>query len=436
MNSYLKELLGKFLITALCFAVTLSLIRSSNIHQHMAMYMGVEILAFILFPFFGAFAVAVIATFAAAGALMITGELITLPSIAAFWLIAFILNSFISEFNKRKGEFLFERETLENEITEVSFEQMQIRSNLPLIEYRLSRYRVLSEMSLKLTTTLQEQEVYFILKEYLDSIFPEKTIKIIASPRDMYSSWVNKNSNWLLVENTGKDYRFTKPKTKIFSLIESPLLKNHKVSGSVRVESKDSSFTSSDLRMLGTVSNMATIALEKSRLFAKTKELALTDSLSGLYTHTYFIERLTGEINRAARYRESFTVLMIDIDRFKEFNDDFGHQAGDKVLKEVSDKIKETIRETDIAGRYGGEEFSVVLLNTDKKQGAEIAEKLRKEIEALSFCFDGDKVGVTATVGGAVFPDNPTSESILISADRALYKGKKSGRNKVVFAEN
>ncbi len=437
LNDYIKDFLGKLFIAVLCFAVTVSLTRSSNIHFHMALYIAIEILAFVLFPFFGAISVAIVATFAAIGAYMITGEIIALIAIAAFWLTARILSTYMNEFNEREGLLRFEQEKREKEVTQLAFSKKELEKQLPVFKEKLSRYQILSDISLKLSTTFKQEDIYSFIKTSLHQIFPGKKIDIIASPSDQYSLWVNQNASSLLIENTGKDYRFSESQSDFLSLIECPILsQHHNVIASIRAVGIKESFAPGDLRVLGAVTNMAAIALEKSRLFIRTQELSITDSLTGLHTHKYFMERLDEEIKRAARYRENFALFMIDIDKFKIFNDTYGHQYGDKVLRLVAQSIRKNVRETDISGRYGGEEFSVILLNSEKETASSLAEKVRKNIENLKFNFEGDNVNVTVTIGIAAFPDNPTAESIVTAADRALYEGKRKGRNKVVFSKN
>ena len=184
---------------------------------------------------------------------------------------------------------------------------------------------------------------------------------------------------------------------------------------------------------LGQVANQAHIVMENSRLFERVKNLSIRDGLTDLYNHRHAQELVKQELERAGRYRESFSVLMLDIDHFKAVNDAHGHQAGDLVLREVARHLRETVRAVDAVGRYGGEEFLVVLPHTDAEEARQTAERLRAGVEARVFrAFDRD-LKITISVGTATYPgDRTDSPADLIGhADKALYQAKQGGRNRV-----
>ncbi|MFW2366765.1 MAG: HDOD domain-containing protein [Desulforhopalus sp.] len=166
------------------------------------------------------------------------------------------------------------------------------------------------------------------------------------------------------------------------------------------------------------------------------RDLVNIDGLTGVYNHRYFQHSLDQEISRTIRHRSSLSILLIDIDHFKKFNDTFGHQAGDFVLTEFADCIRTNIRQYDTLARYGGEEFVVILPETNNEQGLCVAEKLRTIIEKHSFSNEGETYHVTASFGQASADpadDDDFSKNELISqADKALYEAKKKGRNQVV----
>jgi diguanylate cyclase (GGDEF)-like protein len=160
----------------------------------------------------------------------------------------------------------------------------------------------------------------------------------------------------------------------------------------------------------------------------KLKKMSITDGLTQLYNHKHIYHKLEEEVNRSIRYGNKLSVIMLDIDEFKTINDTYGHQAGDKTLAEISQSIKSLLREIDHAGRYGGEEFLVILPQTDLENACKTAERIQKSIE--STLFDGVKGKVTISGGVAEFRD----ESILgliDKADKLLYIAKKNGRNRV-----
>jgi diguanylate cyclase (GGDEF)-like protein len=165
-------------------------------------------------------------------------------------------------------------------------------------------------------------------------------------------------------------------------------------------------------------------------------DLVNIDGLTGVYNHRYFQHALDQEISRTRRHRYAISILLIDIDHFKKFNDTYGHQTGDFVLTEFAACIRNNIRQYDTLARYGGEEFVVILPETDIEQGHCVAEKLRKTIENHTFKNDGETYHVTASFGqasGHPASDADLNKNDLISqADQALYEAKKKGRNQVV----
>ena len=169
----------------------------------------------------------------------------------------------------------------------------------------------------------------------------------------------------------------------------------------------------------------------------KLRRLAVTDGLTGLYNHRFFTEKLDQEVMRAERFNHPISVLMLDVDYFKKFNDTHGHPAGDEVLKRLAFILVENVREVDTVARYGGEEFVVVLPQTDKKHAEQVAEKIRSIVASTKFpnAETQPKGKLTVSIGVACLPmDGHTPAEIVLSADNALYKAKGEGRNKVVCA--
>lgn len=168
----------------------------------------------------------------------------------------------------------------------------------------------------------------------------------------------------------------------------------------------------------------------------KLNEISITDSLTGLYNRGYMIDRLGLEFKRAGRNRETLSCLMIDLDHFKQINDTYGHKFGDVILEAMAQRLQGLIRETDIFGRYGGEEFLIVLPNTNLEGAVKLAEKLRAGLEAEKFTHEFFSLMVTASFGVASSEDADviTADHLLQLSDRALYKAKESGRNRVCVA--
>jgi diguanylate cyclase (GGDEF)-like protein len=181
------------------------------------------------------------------------------------------------------------------------------------------------------------------------------------------------------------------------------------------------------------------LASTNKKLRKKNKELkilSITDGLTGLYNRNHMMETLTREATQSQRYNCPFSVLMIDIDHFKKYNDSFGHPAGDDVLVKMGSIFSQSTRGIDYAGRYGGEEFLVMLPETGLDVAREVAERIRIGVAEETFGNNGKKVEITLSIGAAEFPEHgDTTESVVASADEALYRAKKLGRNRIVCAK-
>ena len=184
--------------------------------------------------------------------------------------------------------------------------------------------------------------------------------------------------------------------------------------------------------------NTAGIALENVRLYVASQQLTLTDPLTGIANRRHFDHKLAEEAARADRHGDALALLLIDIDQFKAYNDNRGHQAGDEALRGVAAVLRRSVRSTDFVARYGGEEFAILLPSTDGPRAYAVGEKARNAVaEALS--------GVTISVGGGVraagagrapgvTPSSASADTLVANADAALYAAKRAGRNRTVVA--
>jgi diguanylate cyclase (GGDEF)-like protein/putative nucleotidyltransferase with HDIG domain len=187
-----------------------------------------------------------------------------------------------------------------------------------------------------------------------------------------------------------------------------------------------------DIDLLSTLSNEAAVVIENAELYKQAKERANVDELTGLYNHRYFHHRVNEEIARSSRFGDTFSLMTIDLDHFKSYNDVYGHLYGDKVLQNVGGFIKKSIRSVDMAFRYGGDEFAIILPHTSIDNAYKVAERVRKKIES-----DIDIKGypLTCSIGIASWPtDGLMREEIIQASDAALYHSKQSGRNRTSMA--
>jgi diguanylate cyclase (GGDEF)-like protein len=202
------------------------------------------------------------------------------------------------------------------------------------------------------------------------------------------------------------------------------------VEGALAVQSRTpGAFGEEQQRLLESIAAQVAIALQNAHLY----ELAMVDGLTGLFVRRYFDARLDEEIERARRYGTEFSVAMMDIDNFKELNDTHGHQAGDRVLRDLAAIIRQQMRGGDTAARYGGEEFSMILPRTDMVAAYNQAERIRALIADYRLSVGDQVVSVTASFGIAAYPGSgaTTAEDLVRLADRALYRAKRTGKDRV-----
>jgi diguanylate cyclase (GGDEF)-like protein len=217
----------------------------------------------------------------------------------------------------------------------------------------------------------------------------------------------------------------------IRSILAVPLVVEERVTGVLWIRSeRPRAYDDHHLSLLTTVAQQAAVALENARRY----EMATLDSLTRFFLRDYFQRRLEEEHHRARRYGGSFAVLMLDLDAFKEINDRHGHLHGDRYLRALGAAIRNRLRGADIACRYGGDEFCLLLPETDLEAAGVIAERLRKTVSRLIVEVEGVSLRTTVSVGIAVFPQHDAGDlhGLLLKADQALYQAKRAGRDRVV----
>ena len=215
-------------------------------------------------------------------------------------------------------------------------------------------------------------------------------------------------------------------------MLISPLIHDRKVGGVLRLDSQEpNSFTTDDLRILDAIATLASSAVSNAILYHRTEELAIRDSLTGLYVQRYFRERLAEEHRRSYLLEAPLTLLMCDLDHFKDLNDRYGHGVGDMVLIQ-SAQILSKYAESGIVVRYGGEEFALLIPKIDLKEGQRLAEKIRTAFEAIRLTVRRELLEVTISIGVASIPEDTRDQEELIHiADTRLYEAKRKGRNRV-----
>ncbi|MDP8299970.1 MAG: sensor domain-containing diguanylate cyclase [Candidatus Tantalella remota] len=382
-------------------------------------------------------------------------------------IMAFFLSSFI-------GYNVYRKINLSDQKYTVSMEKIQEDTNL-IGNHRKNRdaevvamgEKVNSLLKLKnsadkLSLSLSEDDIMKIVSEEIFNIFAGDTRVLLFMTKEdrselnlshtvksrarkafekkkgsIYDRWVLKNMKSLLVKDIGKDFRFSieneDSDDDAVSLMIKPLISESNLLGIIRVDSpRGSEFAQHELRILDIIGELASVAIENSRLYRQTEELSIKDSLTGLYVHRYFMERLEEEVKRGLRSDTSFALLMFDIDDFKEFNDEHGHLSGDAVLKNIGRILWSRTSAGDMVVRYGGEEFTFLALGYDKEKAIKLAEDIREEIGKAAVTLRRKKYFVTVSVGVAMFPaDAKLREDLIWEADRCLYKAKSEGKNRI-----
>ncbi len=244
----------------------------------------------------------------------------------------------------------------------------------------------------------------------------------------------------VIISDVDKEPAFDNPimlDEGIKSLVATPLIAEGRIVGILYVDDfVPRQFTSREISFLNLLAAQATFAIEKIQLLERTEKLAITDELTRLYNHRFFIRSLDDETKRAKRYTRNLSLIMFDIDHFKNYNDTNGHLKGNKLLENIARILINETREVDIVARYGGEEFGVILPETGEEEAYQIAERIRDRVEQAFF--DNEKsqpLGkVTISAGVATYPQHAqTKTDIIHQADKALYAAKDKGRNKVIM---
>lgn len=334
------------------------------------------------------------------------------------------------------------------------------------LQERFKKFTALSEIAQTISTTLNQQEISSFMVEKTVSLIEkgENCLLYLVDPEinrlrlsilksnnpdihqekylgkggDIYDHWAIRQKQVLLTENIHKDFRFREEDSRstgwpVASLIAAPLIRGERIMGVLRMDNpRPNIFTANDLRLLDIISDIGAAALENSRLVERTEELGKRDSLTNLYVHNYFLKELANQLQDALRASASLSLLMIDIDNFKTYNDRYGHTVGDMVLKTLARVLILTSGGDAIVSRYGGEEFAVILPGAKKKEALARAEEIRKETETKPISIRNTETHITISIGVKTFPEDAMlPEELIKTSDTALRLAKAQGKNRV-----
>lgn len=279
-------------------------------------------------------------------------------------------------------------------------------------------------------------------KQNAVQLYGEK--KLVISASDPVVTYLSEEKQPVTLSSLAEKYPDS-PATEIFKQLQPtliiPLIQKNHVNGILFLGERfslepdsDSSYTDYEKDLILNIASLASISINNTTMI----ERSSTDMMTGLKLKYFFFNTLSEKLDQAMAEKLPLAVLMFDIDFFKHFNDTYGHECGDYVLKEVAHIIKSNLREIDLASRYGGEEFTVLLNETGKEDAVMVAERIRASIESHDFVFNDKRMKVTISVGVSVF--NHKTNPILIpaklvnQADHGLYMSKHNGRNRVTYA--
>ena len=325
------------------------------------------------------------------------------------------------------------------------------------------------EISKALTSTLNPREVLEIIMKEISELFKPRTWSLLLvdeEKNELYfeiaigpnseklkkirlkigegiAGWVAQHGEPVITNNPYEDERFNRKVDEIInfktqSIIAVPLKSKGKILGVIELinELSDGKFTKDDLILLQTFSDFAAIAIENARYVEKIKELTIKDDVTKLYNSRYLQEALDREISRARRHNRKLSIIFIDIDHFKHVNDTYGHLVGSKVLAEFGELLRNSLREIDIPTRYGGDEYVIILPETDKESAVKVAQRIRKKLKEHVFLEnEGYQIKITASFGISTYPDDALEKlDLLRLADNAMYKVKETTRDDIKTA--
>ena len=381
-------------------------------------------------------------------------------------LIIIVLFVMRGTYLRKQAEYDLKKQDYIEKINLVQAEIADERFALEATQGKIINYLHLKDLTESLSLCLTLEDTSRVLSSETDKLFGREDITTIlylfhsktgelglsASQKgqmqinlkskrgDIFDEWVVKTLQPLLIEDTKRDFRFDMDKIAleenrvIRSLMSVPLMIGNKALGILRTDSGyENYFSTDDLRFLTTIAGLGAIAIENAQLYEAVEELAIKDGLTGLYLPRYLLSRLGEEISRQLRRKKQLSFLMIDLDKFKLYNDKYGHMAGDIVLKTISMILQESFSEPgNLVCRYGGEEFAVLLPDCPKEQAVSLAEEVRKRIRSQEIILRKQKTSISVSIGVATFPtDAQMKDELIHAADHAMYKAKKEGRNRV-----
>ncbi len=362
----------------------------------------------------------------------------SLPQLAAglagLWLLAGALAAHRGRQFRDERETLLAQMTLQDQIRDDERDLKYYRGYEATVGVETRLRRDLSDAAKSLSGTMDGREVQARLISILQQRFPAARVEVVGGAgEDPLLLAAQRRRGPVLVKDARAEQQVV-PGARFVSGVALPLKVMRQAAGFVKLESDvASAFGPDDVRTADLFATMAALSLENIRLFESVHRQATHDALTQLHSHRSFQQRLQEEVLRSGRSQTPLALIMLDVDHFKRYNDSFGHQAGDHLLRTLAGVLGSFARPVDFVARYGGEEFAIILPNFVRSEAVQLAERIRARVAAEPFAFQGSPTRATMSLGVAAFPTDATTPSQLVRvADERLYRAKHGGRNQVV----
>ncbi len=334
---------------------------------------------------------------------------------------------------ERKSKRQLQEVAIFNDVAKALTSSLNLDSILQTIMDKMAEFFRPDTWSL-LMVDEQKDELYFAIAVG-DAAETLKTVRLKVG--EGIAGWVARHGESLIVPDVYNDPReMTKWKTR--SIICVPLQSKHRVLGVIQlINCAMESFGEQEMFFLHALCDYAAIAIDNARAVEKIQELTITDDCTGLYNARHLYKTLEAEVYRSARFGYEFSVVFLDLDHFKHVNDTYGHLVGSKLLQEIGFKIKSQLRLIDYAFRYGGDEFVILLPQTDKHSAMVVAKRIQEMMrKTLLLAEDGLNLNVRCSMGLATYPeDAKSSHEIIRQADEMMYMVKNSSRDNIAVAQ-
>ncbi|MFI5345061.1 MAG: GGDEF domain-containing protein [Elusimicrobiota bacterium] len=354
--------------------------------------------------------------------------------ILGLWLLSSALSAHRGRQSTDERELLLEQMNLQDAMRDDERDIKYYKSYEETVGSETRLRRDMADAAKSLSGTMDSAEVQARLVAVLTARFPHARIAVVpGADGDPLLLAAVRRRGPVLVKDAKSEAQLV-PGARFASGVAVPFKVMGHPAGFVKLESdKAGAFGPDDVKAADLFATMAALSLENISLYESVHQQATHDALTQLFSHRAFQQRLQEEVLRSGRSQSPLSLIMCDVDHFKSYNDRYGHQAGDHLLKTLAGVLASFARPVDFVARYGGEEFVVILPNFVRSEAVQLAERMRARVAEEPFVFQGAPTHATMSFGVASFPqDATTSSQIVRSADERMYRAKEAGRNQVV----